>query len=53
MASISGICSRGVTEVKLNASPYAVPFYYRMGFKAIGEQSSYKGILYTPMKITL
>lgn len=44
---------QGVTEVKLNASPYALPFYRHIGFEETGAQASYNGILYTPMKLLL
>lgn len=45
--------NQGVSEIKLNASPYALPFYRYIGFKETGTQTSYKGILYTPMKLLL
>ncbi len=44
---------RGATEVTLNASPYAVAFYHHIGFQDIEKQTSYKGIVYTPMKLQL
>ncbi|RHP33957.1 GNAT family N-acetyltransferase [Lachnotalea sp. AF33-28] len=44
--------ARGESELHLSASPYAVPFYHALGFRDTGEQSSYKGIVYTPMKLT-
>lgn len=43
----------GVKKIKLNASPYAVPFYHYLGFCDTGEQTSYKGIVYTPMEKVL
>lgn len=47
-------CRRnGVPKIELNASPYAVPFYHYMGFRDVGEQTSYKGIVYTPMELNL
>ena len=36
-------------EIKLNASPYAVPFYEALGFQKTGEQAKYHGMVYTPM----
>lgn len=42
---------QGVEKIKLNASPYAVPFYHKMGFTDTGVQSVYKGIVYTPMEL--
>ena len=44
---------RGAAAIKLNASPYALPFYHNIGFEDIGEQAIYKGIVYTPMGLTL
>lgn len=37
-------------EIKLNASPYGVPFYHAIGFENTGEESDYEGIIYTPMR---
>lgn len=45
--------ARGAAELTLNASPYAMPFYHAMGFCDMGEMASYKGIIYTPMKLIL
>ena len=36
-------------EIKLNASPYAVPFYLSLGFKPAAEQNEYRGMVSTPM----
>ena len=36
-------------EIKLNASPYAVPFYRSLGFQPAGEQNEYHGMVSTPM----
>lgn len=44
---------RGVTEITLNASPYALPFYHAIGFCDTNVQSTYKGIIYTPMTLLL
>lgn len=43
--------AEGVHEIRLNASPYAVPFYLKMGFEAAGGQGNYQGIIYTPMRL--
>ena len=40
-----------VHEIRLNASPYAVPVYLKMGFEAIGGPKNYQGIIYTPMRL--
>lgn len=45
--------SRNVAEIKINASPYAIPFYHAIGFHAIGKEMEYKGIIYTPMKMKI
>lgn len=50
---IKELKDRDAAEIKLNASPYAVPFYHAMGFDDTGAESSYKGIVYTPMKLAL
>lgn len=50
---IQELTRRGVTEIKLNASPYALPFYSAVGFRSVGIQTTYKGIVYTPMKLML
>ena len=43
----------GVSSLKLNSSPYAVPFYHSIGFHDLGQQQVYKGILFTPMELIL
>lgn len=35
----------------VNAAPYAVEFYYRLGFFKIGDEMENDGIRYTPLKI--
>ncbi len=41
---------KGVREITLNSSPYAVPFYHRFGFVDTDTQLLTDGIKYTPMK---
>lgn len=41
---------KGVREITLNSSPYAVPFYHRFGFVDTDKQLLTDGIKYTPMK---
>lgn len=43
----------GVKKLRLNSSPYAVPFYYSIGFKDLAQQQVYQGILFTPMELIL
>lgn len=42
--------SVGEGDIRVNASPYAVGIYERLGFVATYYQSEEDGILYTPMK---
>lgn len=35
------------------ASPYGVPFYHRIGFRDIGNETTKDGIIYTPMEFFL
>lgn len=44
---------KGATEIRLNASPYAVPFYHAMGFQDMDVPSTEKGIVYMPMRLSL
>lgn len=39
--------------IKLNASPYAVPFYEALGFRKTGDQAEYHGMVYTPMALEI
>lgn len=52
-AVIEKLKYQGVTEITLNASPYALPFYHAIGFCDTNVQSTYKGIVYTPMALLL
>lgn len=40
----------GEGDFRVNASPYAVGIYEKLGFKATYDQTEEDGILYTPMK---
>ena len=42
----------GDGDFRVNASPYAVGIYEKLGFKATYDQTEEDGILYTPMKYT-
>ena len=37
--------------IKLNASPYAIPFYEALGFRKTDDQAEYHGMVYTPMAL--
>lgn len=38
-----------LSEITVNAAPYALGFYHRLGFKDMAPQLCKEGILYTPM----
>ena len=40
-------------KITVNASPYGVPFYHRIGFCDTGEETQKEGIIYTPMEFFL
>lgn len=43
----------GKRRLTVNASPYGVPFYHRVGFRDIGPEKQQDGIIYTPMEYIL
>lgn len=43
----------GLFELTVNASPYGLPFYDKLGFKNTGNEEMKDGIIYTPMKLYL
>lgn len=43
----------GVEIMTVNSSPYAVPFYHRLGFTDTDHERTTDGIRYTPMSIEL
>ena len=43
----------GITHVTVNASPYAVGFYHRIGFMDVREEIEKDGIRFTPMRMEL
>ena len=43
----------GATEMTVFSSPFAVPFYHKMGFTDTGREKTTDGIRYTPMRIEL
>ena len=38
-----------ITEITVNSSPYAVEIYRKLGFAAVGEQTTRDGITFVPM----
>ena len=40
-------------KMTVHASPYGVPFYERLGFKATDKEQRQDGIIYTPMEMYL
>ena len=44
------ISEQGERYMSLNASPYAVEFYRKCGFRAIRKEEYYAGIVVTPME---
>ena len=43
----------GAGRMTVNASPYGVEFYHRMGFRDLGPETTRDGIIYTPMEFIL
>lgn len=43
----------GKKRLTVNASPYGVEFYHRVGFKDLGPEKQQDGIIYTPMDYIL
>ena len=41
------------TRVTVNASPYGVDFYHRLGFRDLHPEQRRDGIIYTPMEFVL
>lgn len=42
-----------INVMTVNSSPYAVPFYHKLGFKDLDHERTTDGIRYTPMSIEL
>lgn len=40
-------------KLTVNAAPYGIPFYHKLGFKDTGMQTQKDGIIYTPMEFYL
>lgn len=44
---------KGISKIKLNSSPYALPFYLKFGFVKTDSEKIRNGIQYTPMELNL
>ena len=42
-----------IIELTLNSSPYAIPFYLKLGFEPTSEEQEIDGIRFTPMKYVI
>lgn len=40
-------------KLTVNAAPYGIPFYHKLGFRDTGVQTKTDGIIYTPMEFYL
>ena len=40
-------------KLTVNAAPYGIPFYHRLGFRDTGVETKKDGIIYTPMEFYL
>ena len=43
----------GIGRVTVNAAPYGVDFYHKLGFRDLGPEEEKDGIKYTPMEFVL
>lgn len=43
----------GKSRITVNASPYGVEFYHRLGFQDVGPQKQQDGIIFTPMLLNV
>lgn len=43
----------GYEKLTVNAAPYGIPFYHRIGFRDTGMETQKDGIIYTPMEFYL
>lgn len=41
-----------ITGMTVNAAPYGIGFYHKVGFKDVGQEEEAEGIRYTPMVYT-
>lgn len=57
-ALISHLCTylkseMGIHRVTVNASPYGVGFYHKLGFRDMNSEQTSEGIRYTPMELPI
>ena len=50
---VSYLKSQNAEAATLNSTPYAVPFYQKVGFAVTGPKVEKHGVFYTPMKYTV
>ncbi len=43
----------GISRVTVNASPYGIGFYHKLGFRDTGLETEQSGIRYTPMEFVM
>lgn len=43
----------GLKRLTVNASPYGVGFYHRLGFQDLGPEKQQDGIIFTPMFLNI
>ena len=47
------LAEEGVDSLTVNASPYAIGFYHKRGFRDVGPETTKDGIRYFPMELNL
>ena len=47
------VTEEGIARLTVNASPYAVEFYHKKGFKDLQGETVADGIRFTPMELLL
>ncbi len=47
------INNRDIEKITVNASPFAIPFYHKIGFEDTGKEQIVDGIKFTPMKLEM
>lgn len=47
------LTEEGISRITVNASPYGLGFYHKLGFRDTGLEMQQSGIRYTPMELIL